>query len=35
MENNFATGWITHRVSIIPELDDLDGKIWVFLTDDI
>lgn len=35
MEGNFAPEWIIHRVSIIPELDDLDGKIWVFSTDDI
>lgn len=33
MESDFAPGWII--VTIITELQNLDGKIWVFLTDGI
>lgn len=30
IERNFAPGWIILRVSLIPNLDDLDDEIWDF-----
>lgn len=35
MKRNFALGWTVPRASPIPNLDDLDAKVWDFSTEEI